>query len=121
MTDELDDSHPLWLVNEQIKGLLEGEGAGEDHEAVLAFLAGTGLPPVTVNRIHSALVCAEKRDKTREELVEVLHEIVGQETPNRWGYDAARVALEDDWRLRARAAYARARGFDVVEIEESQP
>lgn len=61
MTDELDDDHPLWLINEQLKGLLEGVGAGEDHEAVLAFLAGTGLPLGTVTRIHKALVHAETR------------------------------------------------------------
>ena len=57
--DTLDDSHPLWLVNEHIKGLLEGEGASEDHESVLAFLRTTGLPEDTVRRIHKAIVCSE--------------------------------------------------------------
>jgi hypothetical protein len=56
MTNELDDDHPLWLVNEQIKGLLEGDGAGEDHEDVLTFLHSTGLPTGTVRRMHRALV-----------------------------------------------------------------
>lgn len=59
--DELDDDHPLWLVNEQIKGLLEGQGAGEDHEDVIAFFLKSGLPRGTVDRIHRAIVCAEVR------------------------------------------------------------
>lgn len=54
--DELDDDHPLWLINEQIKGLLEGDGAGEDHEDVLSFLRTTGLPEGTVKMVHKALV-----------------------------------------------------------------
>jgi hypothetical protein len=57
--DELDDAHPLWGINSQFKGLLEGEGATEDHEAVLAFLRTTGLPEGTVKRIHKAIVSAE--------------------------------------------------------------
>ncbi len=55
----LDEDSPLWLVNEQIKGLLEGDGAGEDHEDVLAFLSATGLPESTVKRVHKAIVRAE--------------------------------------------------------------
>ena len=42
------------------------------------------------------------------DLLAVLAEIVGQETPNKWGYDAAGVAMNDAWRERARAALARA-------------
>lgn len=112
-TDELDDDHPLWLINAQIKGLLEGDGASEDHEDVLAFLRNTGLPEGTVTRMHRALVGAEQRFKVRTELVAVLREIIGQENPNRWGYDSASVALDDDWRGRARAAYARATGQET--------
>ena len=56
---ELDDDHPLVLVNSQICDLLEGIGANEDHEDVISFLLSTGLPSGTVNRIHRALVCAE--------------------------------------------------------------
>lgn len=59
--DQLDDEHPLWLVNEQIKGLLEGEGASEDHENVVNFLLRTGLPRGTVDRMHRALVGADRR------------------------------------------------------------
>ena len=54
--DHTDDEDPLWLANECIKGLLEGCGATEDHEAVLSFLRGTGLPANTVRRMHHALI-----------------------------------------------------------------
>jgi hypothetical protein len=59
MNDDLDDDHPLWLVNEQIKGFLEGDGADEDHQDVLDFLMAMGLPESTVKRVHKALVCSE--------------------------------------------------------------
>jgi hypothetical protein len=55
MSNALEDDHPLWLVNEQLKGLLEGGGACEDHEAVLSFLHSTGLPRDTVDRLHTAI------------------------------------------------------------------
>lgn len=56
-SDILDDDAPLWLINEQIKGLLEGDGAGEDHQDVLDFLRRTtGLPEGTILRIHRAIV-----------------------------------------------------------------
>ena len=58
---ELDEDHPLWLVNEQIKGLLEGLGAPEDHEDVLKFLRTTGLPEDTVSRLHSAIVHGDRK------------------------------------------------------------
>lgn len=44
------------------------------------------------------------------DLLAALVEIVGQENPNRWGYDAAHKALDDDWRAQARAAIAKATG-----------
>ena len=56
---ELDDDHPLACVNDQIRGLLEGIGASEDHEDVISFFLSTGLPEDTVNRIHRAIVNAE--------------------------------------------------------------
>ncbi len=34
----------------------------------------------------------------------ILFEIVGQDKPNRYGYDAAGIAMNDDWRARARAS-----------------
>ena len=64
--DELDDDHPLWLINEQIKGLLEGDGADEDHEDVLSFLRTTGLPEGTVKRVHKALVFGDLKSKGLE-------------------------------------------------------
>ena len=57
--DELDDDHPLACLNDQIIGLMEGIGASEGHEDVIAFLLGTGLPRSTVDRIHRAIVNAE--------------------------------------------------------------
>lgn len=65
---ELDDDHPLWLVNEQIKGLLEGDGASEDHENVLNFLRSTGLPDDTVCRMHKSLVHGDSKIATIESL-----------------------------------------------------
>lgn len=53
------EDSPLWGVNEQIKDLLGGIGATEDHEAVKRFFANAGLPDGTVDRVHRALVCAE--------------------------------------------------------------
>lgn len=57
--DELDDDHPMACLNDQIIGLMEGIGSSEDHEDVIAFLLGTGLPRSTVDRIHRAIVNAE--------------------------------------------------------------
>ena len=57
--DELDDDHPLTCLNDQIIDLMEGIGASEDYEDVIAFLLGTGLPRSTVDRIHRAIVNAE--------------------------------------------------------------
>lgn len=61
---ELDDDHPLWGINAQITGLLEGYGANEDHEMVIHFLRQTGLPKSTVGRIHKAICCAEVAKQT---------------------------------------------------------
>ncbi len=41
-------------------------------------------------------------------MYEALKAIVGQQTPNRWGYDAAEIALSDEWRAQARAALSQA-------------
>ena len=58
---ELDEDSPLWLVNEQIKCLLEGLGASEDHEDVLKFLRAAGLPEDTVSRLHRAIVHGDRK------------------------------------------------------------
>ena len=42
------------------------------------------------------------------DLLEALQEIAGQSTPNRWGYDAGIVALNDEWRAKAREAIRKA-------------
>lgn len=52
----------------------------------------------------------EKIREQRDELLAVLVEIVGQPNPNRYGYDAAHKAMDDDWRARARAAIAKTTG-----------
>ena len=43
------------------------------------------------------------------ELLAALEEIVGQKSPNKYGYDAAEVALNDAWRNKARAAIVKAK------------
>ena len=60
---ELDDDDSMWLVNEQIKGLLSGDGASEDHEDVIAWLRLTGLPDDTVARVYKAIVHGDSKDK----------------------------------------------------------
>jgi hypothetical protein len=74
--DYLDDDDPLWLVDVQIRGLLEGHGATEDHESVLTFLRGTGLHERTVVRVHRAIVGAEKN---AAELAEARSQIAATE------------------------------------------
>lgn len=63
---DLDEDSPMWLVNCQIEGLLEGLGASEDHRDVIAFLRAAGLPGDTAARVHLAICCSEsKRDAVR--------------------------------------------------------
>lgn len=47
-------------------------------------------------------------------LLDALQAIVGQPNPNSYGYDAAGVALDDAWRVQARAAIALAFGTAVA-------
>jgi hypothetical protein len=61
--DILDEDHPHWYINEQIKDLLLGFGSNEDSRRLIAFLQDAGLPFGTAERIHHALVGAE-RDPT---------------------------------------------------------
>lgn len=65
---ELDDDHPLSLVDSQINGLLQGQGASEDHEDVIAFFLKTGLPRSTVNRIHQAIVWGDMKTDLRADI-----------------------------------------------------
>lgn len=73
MINDLDDDHPLWLINEKIKGLLEGDGAEEDHHDVLTFLLATGLPSGTVNRIHKAIVFGDSKVRSSSVPATVLY------------------------------------------------
>lgn len=56
---DMDEDSPMWLINCQIEGLLEGLGASEDHEDVIKFLRSAGLPGDTAARVHLAICCAE--------------------------------------------------------------
>jgi len=59
--------------------------------------------------------------KDTSELRALLAEIVGQAQPNRWGYDAACVALDDNWRARARAALAADPHLAVARVATPAP
>lgn len=59
--ESLDEDSPLWLINEQIKGLLEGDGADEDHTDVQNWLRYVGLPDETVRRMHKAIVFGDSK------------------------------------------------------------
>lgn len=65
---ELDDDHPLCCINSQIDGLLQGQGASEDHEDVIAFLLKTGPPRNTVDRIHHAIVWGDMKTELRADI-----------------------------------------------------
>ena len=58
--------------------------------------------------------CATQRDAlliaAAPAMYEALKAIVGQQPPNRWGYDSAGIALDDEWRAQARTALAQAEG-----------
>lgn len=58
---DLDDDHPQWCINEQIKDMLQGGASSEDHRHVVEFLCSTGLPEGTAKRVHLAIVCAESK------------------------------------------------------------
>lgn len=49
------------LIESQIEGLLEGDGASEDHSDVKAWLAVSGLRESLVARVHRA-ICSFERD-----------------------------------------------------------
>ena len=80
--DDLDEEHPLWCVNLQIKELLTGWGASEDHDAIIAFLLSTGLPEGTVLRMHKALLGAEEKEFKHEA---VRNRLCEHDGCSRWG------------------------------------
>jgi hypothetical protein len=78
--DHLDENHPQWCVNVQIKELLLGFGADEDSRMVIEFFREVGLPKGTAERIHHALVGAE-RSSTNDERRHPLPATPGGEQP----------------------------------------
>jgi hypothetical protein len=75
--------------------------ADADGRRLLHLSGAVGLND---NDLANTIVAAVN---SAEEMRQVLAEIVGQEKPNRWGYDAGAVALDAIWRTRARAALQR--------------
>jgi hypothetical protein len=84
-----------WIINGRA---LYTDGRRPDGK-MLATLFGR---PTREQDANGALMAAAP------DLLAALREIVGQDAPNRWGYDCASIALDDDWRTRARAALAKA-------------
>lgn len=70
LSSDLDEDSPMWLVNAQIDGLLEGEGASEDHENVIKFLRQAGLPGDTAKRVHLAICHGDAKARTFERIDE---------------------------------------------------
>lgn len=83
LTTELDDDNPLWCINAQINGFLDGIGATEDIRAITEFFKAAGLPNGTVDRILRALACAENpqgKEMTSEDLYQAANWLVHGET-----------------------------------------
>jgi hypothetical protein len=96
-SDELDDDHPLYLVNGQIEDLLEGFGASEDHEDVIKFLLDTGLPRSTVDRIHKAIVWGDTKVRPSEPtmLTQEAIDAIWEAQFNKYG----QMCDADDWNM----------------------
>ena len=75
--------------------------AARNHQ--VAWIGGGEFSP-------RELADAARRLEAADDLLAALKDIVGQETPNKWGYDAAYVAMDEAWRARARAAIAKFTG-----------
>lgn len=84
---DLDDEHPQWCINEQIKDMLEGGASNEDHRHVIEFLRSTGLPEGTAKRVHLAIVCAESKVYAEGPMKGALEAVIKErERQNRkWG------------------------------------
>lgn len=61
----------MTLIESQIDGLLEGEGAGEDHANVKSWIAGAGLRESLVCRVHRAISCFERDHLSKPEAASV--------------------------------------------------
>ena len=97
-----------------------GPWVAEESDGNLAKVSytGTGLRSV-IARLHENSLCNEHTGSVNANahiiaaapaMYEALKAIVGQQRPNRWGYDSAEIALNDEWRAQARAAIAQAEG-----------
>lgn len=51
------DEGRLWLINSQVEGLMDSDGAGEDHQDVLDFLQLVGLNESNTLALHEAMCC----------------------------------------------------------------
>lgn len=88
-----------WAHHNHQSPLIYSKTTGEIIAQVFEFDNGTrGHLRKGDSAADARLICAAPK------LLAALKEIVGQDKPNRYGYDAAGVALDDDWRARARAA-----------------
>lgn len=85
--DALAEDHPLWLVNAQILGLLDGDGASEDHENVIAFLRGTGLPASTVERMRQALCRSAQATRKKVQVAVTIGEVECLGSDSRASFD----------------------------------
>lgn len=83
---------------------LDSIRTGESLEADILYYGGYLIAESVFSEANAKLIAAAP------ELVDILREIIGQEKPNRYGYDAGAVALNDDWRKRARQVLAKATG-----------
>lgn len=81
-----DDEDP-GLLNCQVADLLEGIGASEDHENVLAAWARAGLSPDVALRVHRAVVGYERATPSSR------WKINGEPDPHAGQYDGERAAL----------------------------
>ncbi len=77
---DLDDDHPLSLVNSQIDGLLQGQGASEDHEDVITFFLKTELRADIfrdmINELRDTAKNFHDHDSLRERLRGVVNKFI---------------------------------------------
>lgn len=86
------------------------QSADEEFRFAHAVIFETNYHPDNIVAARNEAEANARLIAAAPDLLAMLVEIVGQENPNRWGYDAAHKALDDDWRAQARAAIAKATG-----------
>lgn len=72
----------------------------EDGSLIIAECSGGSRGLVAAEIAH--------RCNLHQELIDTLGAVVGQDHPNKWGYDAAGIAMNDEWRNKARALWIQA-------------